>query len=75
MKTNSRNRHVSRFAAAVLSAAALGAALAPTGLAAAPAHGGVLAKAASGSDDKCRQIKNKKKRKQCIARHEGANHH
>jgi hypothetical protein len=75
MKTRIPSKRISRLAAALLSAAVLGSALAPAGFAASQANDGVRAKATSRADDKCRQIKNKKKRKQCIAKHEGANHH
>ncbi len=75
MKNDIRSRRISRLAAALLSAAVLGSALAPAGIAASQANDGVRAKVSSRADDKCRQIKNKKKRKQCIAKHEGANHH
>ena len=75
MRTRIQDKRISRLAAALLSAAVLGSALAPAGIAATQANDGVRAKAASRADDKCRQIKNKKKRKQCIAKHEGANHH
>ncbi len=75
MTTRIQSRRISRLAAALLSAAVLGSALAPAGIAASQANNGVRAKATSGADDKCRQIKNKKKRKRCIAKHEGVNHH
>jgi hypothetical protein len=75
MEKSIQRKRISQLAAALLSAAVLGSALAPVGIAAGQANDGVRAKAISRADDKCRQIKNKKKRKQCIAKHEGANHH
>ena len=75
MKTSIQSKRISGLAAALLSAAVFGSALAPAGIAATQATDGVRATAISRADDKCRQIKNKKKRKRCIAKHEGANHH
>ncbi len=66
---------VSRLAAAILAALVLGSALAPAGIAAGPTQSGAAAKSAPGRDDKCRQIKNKKKRKRCVAKHEKPGHH
>lgn len=65
------HKRIQRMLVALLSAAVLGTALAPV---AAPAAQAGPAKAAVGKDDKCKQIKNKKKRKQCFANHEGAAH-
>lgn len=60
-KTNRTHKLISRLAVAMISAALLGSAVAPAGIAA-------------GRDDKCRTIQNKKKRQRCLAKHEGANH-
>lgn len=62
---NTRKR-IQRLLVALLSAAFLGTALAPVAATAAQAG---PAKAAAGADDKCKQIKNKKKRKRCFAKH------
>jgi hypothetical protein len=69
-----KNARIPRLLVALLSAAVLGTALAPAGVAVARMDDGAPAKVATGADDKCKQIKNKKKRKKCIAKHEGPKH-